>query len=337
MAGKGLRWGVMGASWIGADFVIPALRESGAEVVAVYSSDPDRAQAYAARKEIPSAYSSVPEFMSDPAVEAVYISSRNQLHHEQVLAAAAAGKPVLCEKPMATTLDQAREMVAACDRAGVVLAVNHHMRNAPTLRTMKRLLHEGAIGQPLAIRIFHAFRLPEFLQTWRVSDRDAGGGAILDLTVHDADTVRFLLDDEVAEVVAIASRQRSPDAAVEDAVMGVMRCVGGTVVSFHDAYTIGGAPTGVEIHGTVGSLIGTEVLRQGPIGEVVLRFGEAETPVDVGPRENLYVQGIRRFTEAIRGNGAPDVTGRDGLRSLAIALAVAQAARTGQRVAVPAT
>lgn len=90
------------------------------------------------------------------------------MHHGQVVAAAAAGKAILCEKPMATSLDEGREMVEACNRTGVVLAVNHHMRNAPTLRAMKRLLQEGAIGRPLAIRIYHAILLPEFLRTWRV-------------------------------------------------------------------------------------------------------------------------------------------------------------------------
>lgn len=335
MSEGGLHWGVIGASWIAQDWVIPALRESGAEVVAVYSTDPNRATTYGDRNGIPSAYSDLDAFLRDPAIEAVYISSTNERHPEQVIAAAAAGKPILCEKPMATNVAQAREMVAACDRAGVILAVNHHMRNAPTLRAMKRLLGEGAIGRPLAVRIFHAIQLPDFLRTWRVANAAAGGGAIFDLTVHDADTLRFLLDDEVEDVVAIASQQRYGEAGVEDSVMGAMRMQSGVVVSFHDAFTIGSAPTGLEIHGTDGSLFGREVLRQDPVGEVVLRHGVAESTVDVGERGNLYVRGIDRFTGAVRGDGRPFVTGEDGLRSVAVAAAVAEAARTGRRVTVP--
>ena len=337
MPGDGLRWGAMGASWIGRDWVIPALRKSGAEVVAVYSRDPTRAAAYSQRTGIPRAYTDVDAFLADPEIEAVYISSTNDLHHEHVLAAAAAGKAILCEKPMTTTLESAHAMVDACRQAGVVLAVNHHMRHGPTLRAMHRLLHDGAIGRPLAIRIFHAVLLPDFLQTWRVGSAEAGGGAILDLTVHDADTIRFLLEDEVADVVAIASQQRLSGGQVEDAVMGAMRSTGGVDVLFHDAFTIGNTPTGLEIHGTEGSLIGVEVLRQDPIGEVVLRRGDEVTPVDVGERGNLYVRGIRQFTEAVRGHGAPAVTGEDGLRSVAIALAVAEAAQTGRRVTVAAS
>ena len=334
MSEGGLRWGAIGASWIAQDWVIPALRESGGDVVAVYSSDPERASAYGARNRIPASYSDLGELLRDPSVDAVYISSTNERHPEQVMAAAAAGKAILCEKPMATSVELAREMVAACDRAGVVLAVNHHMRNGPTLRAMKRLLEEGAIGQPLAVRIFHAIQLPDFLRTWRVRDAAAGGGAIFDLTVHDADTLRFLLDDEVQDVVAIASQQRYGQGNVEDSVVGAMQMRSGVVVSFHDAFTIGSAPTGLEIHGTEGSLFGREVLRQDPVGEVVLRRGNDETVVDVGERGNLYVHGIRRFTEAVRGNGRPYVTGEDGLRSVAVAAAVAAASRTGRRVEV---
>ena len=117
--------------------------------------------------------------------------------------------------------------------------------------------------------------------------------------------------------------------------MGVMRSRSGVLISFHDAFTIGGSPTGVEIHGTEGSLIGRETLRQGPEGEVILRRGDDEAAIDVGPRGNLYVRSIEAFTRAVRGQGRPIVTGEDGLRSVAVALAVLEAAETGRRVSVP--
>jgi len=113
-----LRWGVAGASWIAQDRVIPALRESGAKVVAVYSTDPERATAYSARNGIPNAFSDLEVFLRQPTIEAVHISSTNDRHPDQVKAAARAGLPILCEKPMATNFQQAREMVAACAEAG---------------------------------------------------------------------------------------------------------------------------------------------------------------------------------------------------------------------------
>ena len=329
-----LRWGAVGASWIAEDWVIPAIRQTGAEVVAVSSNDAERATAYAAKNAIPAAYASLDGLLADPNVDAVYISSTNQWHHPQTVAAARAGKHVLCEKPMATTLEEARAMIAACESAGVVLAIDHHMRNAPTLRTIKRLLDEGAIGRPLAVRIAHAILLPDFLRTWRTSAPDAGGGPILDLTTHDTDNLRFILDDEVEEVVAMTAGQRFSANGVEDAVMAVLRFRGGVIASTHGAYTLGGSRTALEVHGTDGSLIGTEVLRQSPVGDVVLRRGDDVEPVDVGERSDLYAAGIRAFTDAARGHGRPTTTGEDGLRALEVALAVAAAARTGRRVTV---
>jgi 1,5-anhydro-D-fructose reductase (1,5-anhydro-D-mannitol-forming) len=326
---------VVGASGIAEAWVIPAIRETGARVAAVCSSDPARATAYAERNGIPRAYSSLERFLGDPAVDAVYVSSTNELHTPQVLAAAAAGKPVLCEKPLATNLEDARAMVTACSRAGVVLGVNHHMRNAPTLRAMKKLLWEGAIGRPQVVRVFHVLLLPESKRRWRVSRPEAGAGAILDLTVHDADTLRFLLEDEPDEVVAISSQQGLGQGSVEDTVTGVIRFRGGVIASFHDSYTIPDEPSRVEIHGTQGSLVGVEVLRQDPAGDVVLRQGSTQSQVDAGVRENLYARHIRHFTAAVRGTGSPVATGEDGLRSVAVAVAVAESARTGTRVRVP--
>jgi 1,5-anhydro-D-fructose reductase (1,5-anhydro-D-mannitol-forming) len=120
---------------------------------------------------------------------------------------------------MATNVAQAREMAAACDRAGVVLAVNHHMRNAPTLRAMKRLLGEGrSVGRWRSGSSTRSSRPTSSDVAGR--QRIGGGGAIFDPTVHDADTLRFLLDDEVEDVVAIALQQRCGEAGVKDSVMG---------------------------------------------------------------------------------------------------------------------
>jgi len=93
-------------------------------------------------------------------------------------------------------------MVEACRRAGVVMATNHHLRNAATIRAMRDAIRAGRIGRPIAARVFHAVHLPPHLQGWRIERAEAGGGVVLDITVHDADTLRFLLDDEPVDVVA---------------------------------------------------------------------------------------------------------------------------------------
>src|SRR6266568_1081418 len=142
-----LGWGLIGASDIAQTRMIPAIKaQPDSRVVAVMSSQLERARQYAERNSIPRAYGSLEAVLADPEVDMVYISTTNDLHAAQTLAAARAGKHVLCEKPLALSLDQAREMVATCQAAGVVMATNHHLRNAATHRALRRLLAEGAIG-----------------------------------------------------------------------------------------------------------------------------------------------------------------------------------------------
>jgi 1,5-anhydro-D-fructose reductase (1,5-anhydro-D-mannitol-forming) len=324
-----LGWGLIGASDIAQTRMIPAIAaQPDSRVVAVMSSSPERGRAYAERNEVPAAYDALDALLADPAVDAVYISTTNELHAAATIAAAHAGKHVLCEKPLATTLDDAHAMAAACRDAGVVFGTNHHLRNAATHRTMRRLIEEGAIGDVLAARAFHAISLPEHLHTWRVSRAEAGGGVIFDITVHDTDVLRFLLGREVLEVVALTI------GGIEDSVMGVMRFEGDVLASFHDSFVIGHAGTGLEVHGTTGSLIAREAMTGEPTGDVLLRRGAELTHVDVGPRESLYVRALRAFHAAIGGEGAPAVSGDDGIRSLAVALAVRESAASGRRVQV---
>ena len=329
-----LRWGLIGASTIGREWMVPAIgAHPDSMVAAVASSSPERARRYADELGIPIAHASVADLLAEPTIDAVYISTTNEWHEPQVLAAVVAGKHVLCEKPLALSLDSAHRMVAASAAAGVVLGTNHHLRNAATHRKIRELIEIGAIGRPLAARVFHAVFLPPHLQSWRIDRPDAGGGVILDITVHDADTLRFALGDEVAEVTAMTANQGMGRAGLEDAVMGVMRFRNGVIAQFHDAFTAPHAFTGFEVHGSEGSLYGRDVMTQRPVGTVSMRRDGNEEEVQVD-HENLYERSVRCFNAAIRGEGEPAATGADGVQSLAVALAVRGAAETGQTVRV---
>jgi len=322
-------WGLIGASTIAAEHMIAAIRaQAGHEVVAVASSNAERGKAYAEAHRIPAAYGSIEALLADPAVDAVYISTTNELHRDQVLAAARAGKHVLCEKPLALTVDDALAMVNACRAAGVVMATNHHLRNAATHRKIRDLVREGAIGKPLYARVFHAVHLPPHLQGWRLDKPQAGGGVILDITVHDADTLRFILDAEPVEAIGMSQSAAMAREGLEDGVMAVLRFDNGVLAQLHDAFTVKHAATGIEVHGEQGSIVGRNVMTQRPIGDVMLRDASGEHAVAVD-HENLYVRGVASFCAAVRGEGAPAATAEDGVRSLAAALAVVQACRTG--------
>jgi 1,5-anhydro-D-fructose reductase (1,5-anhydro-D-mannitol-forming) len=255
------------------------------------------------------------------------------LHRDQLFAAAKAGKHVLCEKPLALTLEDARAMVAECRDRGVVMGANHHLRNAATHRAMREAIKQGRIGRPLFARVFHAVYLPPHLQGWRVEKPEAGGGVVLDITVHDADTLRFVLDEEPVAVSAMFSRAGMGASGLEDGVMGVVRFESGLLAQFHDAFTTRYATTGFEVHGEAGSLIGRDCMTQAPKGEILLRTSAGEETLPLA-HESLYARSVRLFQDAVAGHGAPSATGEDGVKSLSVALSTLEAARSGRETPI---
>jgi 1,5-anhydro-D-fructose reductase (1,5-anhydro-D-mannitol-forming) len=327
-----VRWGLIGASTIAREWVIGAIRANGGEIVSVMSSDAGRAEAYARENGIAKGVTGLDALLGS-GVDAVYISTTNELHHAQTLAAAKAGKHVLCEKPLALALPEAREMVAACRAAGVVMGTNHHLRNAGTHRAMREAIAAGRIGKPLFARVFHAVYLPPHLQGWRITTPGAGAGVVMDITVHDADTLRFVLGEEPVEVTAFTQEGGMGASGIEDGVMGVIRFQSGLLAQFHDAFTTKHATTGFEVHGAEGSLVGTHCMTQKSIGEVLLRtaVGEEQLAID---RTNLYERALAAFHAAIRGEGRPAATGEDGVRSMAVGLAALESAKNRRLAAV---
>jgi 1,5-anhydro-D-fructose reductase (1,5-anhydro-D-mannitol-forming) len=328
-----VRWGFIGASTVAHEHMVNAVRLAGDDVVAIASGSRERATQFAAEHRIAFATDSADALLARPDVEAVYISSTNDRHCAQALAAAAAGKHVLCEKPLAMDVADARRMVEACRAAGVLLATNHHLRNAASHRALRDIVRSGAIGNPLFARIHHAVYLRPLVQGWRIHDPGAGGGVIRDIVVHDVDALRFVLGSEPVEAMAMTQSAYLATEGLEDGVMAVLRFADGLLAHVHAAYTTRNTVTGFEILGDQGSLVARDVMTVQPVGSVTLRDANGERPVELA-QENLYARGVALFGEALRGKGAPAATGEDGVRSLAAALAVAESARTGRLVPI---
>jgi 1,5-anhydro-D-fructose reductase (1,5-anhydro-D-mannitol-forming) len=331
-----LRFALIGASDIAATRIVPALRRCGHEAVAVHSSSSERGRAYAQANDVGDAYTDLDAVLERDDVDAVYVSTVNSLHREQTIAAAAAGKHVLCEKPLALRMADAWDMIAACERAGVVLAVNHHLPAAGTHRAIQRLVAEGAVGRPLAVRVFHAVSLPDRLRGWRLTSPERGGGVILDITCHDASAIDAILGRPALEAAAVAVTQGSWAASAEDAVMTAIRYEDDVLVQTHDAFTLAYAETGLQVHGTEGSIVARGVMTQDPVGEVVLRTAKGEQPIEPEDRRDLYDTSLDAFAAAVAGEGRPIFDGPAGARALAVALAVQQAAASGGTIAVEA-
>jgi 1,5-anhydro-D-fructose reductase (1,5-anhydro-D-mannitol-forming) len=262
-------------------------------------------------------------------IDAVFVGTTNDLHSSQTLAALEAGKHVLCEKPLALTLADARAMVTTAERNGVVLGTNHHLRHSGAHRAMRSAIKDGRIGQPLAAKLVHAAYLPKHLHGWRLRDRTAGG-VILDFAAHDADTLRFILGEDPLEVSALAQSLGMTSADLEDGAVTISRFSSQLVAVTHDAFTTGFAEGGVDVDGTEGTLIARDTMTQRPLGTLVLRNAKGERSIEFD-REGLYIRGVREFQNLVRGHGSSAATGVDGLKSLAFALA-ARKAVSEQRV-----
>lgn len=325
-----LRWALLGASDIAATKVLPAIRAAGDSAVVVRSGSAEHGAEWARDNGVPESVTDLAAALDRDDVDAVYVSSVNQHHREQVEAAAAAGKHVLAEKPLALSLADAQAMVSACDRAGVVMATNHHLPASPTHRALKRAIVDGLVGEVRAIRVHHAVQLPDRLAGWRIDDPE-GGGVVLDVTVHDAAAVAALLGGQAVAVTAVGLNQDNQAGGPFDAVMTSIEWAGGVLVQTHDAYNNPHLPTSLHLLGTDGALVAEDCNTGDPVGTVTLWQDRKATPLDVGPREDLYQVTVRAFGDAVRGAGQVVVSGDDGVRSLAVSLAALESLRTGRR------
>ena len=332
-APRQLSWGLIGASDIAETRMIPAMRRVGHRVSSVVSGTPAYGESFATRNAVPRSHFTLADLLEDPGVDAVYISSRNEHHLEQAGAAAAAGKHVLCEKPLSVDLRSAREIVAACADGNVVLGVNHHLPAAGTHRMIRRLVADGAIGRPLAVNVRHTSLLPERLRGWRLGG-DAGAGVVMDLSCHDASVVNPLLGTRALEATAITVRQGRWDAIAEDAAAGVLLYEDDVLVQLHDAFTTPYTPTYIEVHGDEGSIQGLGVMTPEPLGTLLLRDRGGEHEIAVADRRHTYDITLDRFERAIHGEGSPVVTGADAVNALAVCVALLESAHSGTRVTV---
>ncbi len=328
-----MNWAFVGASTIAGQYLAGAIRATGGcEVRWVVSGSAERAASFATTHGIAHSGTDLSAALADPAVGAVYISSTNEKHRAQALAAIAAGKHVLCEKPLATSVADAQDMVQAAERASVIFATNHHLRSAGSLCAIRQLVASGKVGKVLSLRIFHAVELPVHLRGWRLDNPVAGGGVIADLTVHNADTARFLLGEDPVSVVAHMDATGLGQ-GVEDSAMSVWAMPSGAMVFSHESFTHPYAASGIEVHGTKGSILARGVLAQEPAGEIDLITDQGIARVDYD-QSALYENVVRNFCAAVTGTALPAASGWDGVKSLQIAFAVRDAARSGQRQTV---
>jgi 1,5-anhydro-D-fructose reductase (1,5-anhydro-D-mannitol-forming) len=326
-----MKWAFVGASNIASEWMVHAVRAAGDEVVAVVSGSAERAESFARQHGIPHGLTHE-SALGGLGVEAIYISSTNEKHEASTLRAAAMGCHVLCEKPLATSLDAALRMVDACRQAGVVMGTNHHLRHNSAHRQIRDILRENGIGKVTAARVNHSIYLRPVLQGWRIDNPEAGGGVVLDIAVHNADSLAFLLNEYPVEVLAMTSNTGMA-VGLEDNAMSIWRFASGVTAFTHQGFNTPHATTRLEILGSEGSLEGRAILSQAPGGELVWRTRQGEKDLELS-EESLYTRCVREMHKAIAGEPNDLADGIAGAKSLAVALAIRESAASGKAVTV---
>lgn len=197
-----LRWGILGCARITRRGLVPGIQgSSSGRLLALASRSRETARAWAAEFGVPRAYGSYDELVADPEIDAVYVPLPNELHREWVLAAADAGKHVLCEKPLALDTREAAAMVEHCRRRGVVLMEAFMWRHQPRTAALRQLVAEGAIGELRLIRA--SFSFPIEPGDWRL-DPLRGGGSLWDIGCYGLNTARLFAGSEPLAAQAFA-------------------------------------------------------------------------------------------------------------------------------------
>lgn len=328
-----VRLGILSTAHLHADTYLDILAAMpGVELVGLWDDEAARGRAAAASHGI--AFFATEAALVE-RVDGVVVASVNTEHRRLAELAAAAGVHVLCEKPLATRVEDARAIVAACAAAGVRLMTAFPMRFSPIIRALEGSLRAGTLGQIVCLEGVNTGQMPDIHRAWFVDPVLAGGGAVMDHVVHLADLDRWLLGSEVVEVYAVANRiLQERFAKVETGGLVSLRFANGVFGTIDCSWskprsypTWGGLS--IEVVGTEG-VVTADAFRQH-----LVRYGTREAGLSWpfwGSDPNVAL--LAEFVAAIREDREPAVTGLDGLRAVEIVEAAYRSIATGGPVAL---
>lgn len=337
-----LAWAIVGIGSHADLKIAPAMqRAEDARLVAVYSRDQPRADAFAEKHGADVGYSDLDALLTDSRVDAVFVASPNHLHAPQVIRAAAAGKHVLAEKPMATTVLDANAMVDACRDHGVTLGLGFELRFHPAHLWARQLLDDGAIGR---IRLAHGQwgrgnrGEPEHLprtglrEWWETPELIGDASVLVGLGVHVFDLARFLLRDEVVEVSAMTDGQTGQQ-PLEHIATIALRMHSGVIMQVMCGRMLPDTQNDLAIYGSDGRFATKETIWEARLGRAEVVSGELnEAKSYQFDYLANFVDELEDFRDALENGRAPRATGEDGLRAASITAAAIESAKTGRAV-----
>ena len=342
---KPLSVAIIGCGWAGLRHV-QAFTRCGAQVAWVVDVIPERAESI--RKMITGevqASVNYQEALNDPRLEAVDICLPHNLHGEVAVAAAQAGKHILCEKPIASTLEEADQMIEAAENAGVILMIAENERFHPAIRKIQELIQDGAIGKPALLQMTRQCYLKRsFLEDrrWFLDAKAAAGGAMTVGGVHDFEKARMLVG-EVESVYSLRAPQRFLEMEGDDTSVALVRFRNGVVGTFVLSFILKSLVTaaGQEVHtlridGESGSLSLEDY-------HTIRLFSERadwqnnqnliQHEIYVSEQDTFLLE-IEHFLECVQSGQQPITNGREERKPLEIVLAAYQSMRTGEVVRI---
>jgi predicted dehydrogenase len=318
-----LRWGILGCARITRRGLAPGIAASASgRLVALASRDRTRAESWAREFGVPKAYGAYEDVLTDPEVQAVYIPLPNELHRPWVVAAADAGKHVLCEKPLALNAGEAATMAAHCRARGVVLMEAFMWRHQPRTTELRRLVSDGAIGRLRLVR--SSFSFPIAPGDWRL-DPARGGGALWDVGCYGLSTARLFAGAEPESVRALAhfgptdvDLSLTATLGFPDDVLASIDC------SFEQPYRCS-----YELVGTEGALIVPDAYLPPPqpVARLIAPDGSLVRELAFDGRDQ-YAAMVDAFACAVADGGRLPDPAEDGLAQMRALEAILAAARS---------
>lgn len=327
-----LGWGVVGIGNIVQGTIAPAIvAEAECDLVAGVSRDQGRADEFAARFGAGYAYTDYEEMLANPEVEAVYIATPNVQHAEQVVAAARAGKHVLCDKPLAIAVRDASRALSACRDAGVKLGVNFHYRHLPWVNDVARMIGDSVIGEVKVVHLEVGSGTRKY-DNWRADPEMAGLGSVHNVGVHGLDALRVILGSEPTEVMAMFDHDPG-SGSVEMLALVLLRFENGAIVHCNLNETIAHPRNDIVIYGAKGRIVGTGFTRSRSDGDLAVLNDEGVTATHY-PAPDAHRLSLAAFTHAVLSGYEPNASGLDGLRSAQVCEAIGRSARERRLVEV---
>ncbi|MEW4223789.1 Gfo/Idh/MocA family protein [Rossellomorea marisflavi] len=335
---KPLKIGVIGCGSIAKHRHIPEyMANEHAEIVAVCDIVKDRAQEMADQIGA-KAYTDYKELLKDESIEAVSVCTPNALHAPISIDALKAGKHVLCEKPMATSTEEAEAMVVAANEAGRKLMIGHNQRFVPSHQKAKELISKGEAGKIYSFRTAFGHGGPEGWSvdgkdSWFFRKEEAFIGAMGDLGVHKTDLMRYILGEEFVEVGAFVETSSKENADVDDTAVCVLKTESGTIGTLAASWSYQKEDNSTVIYGEKAVLR----LEEDPVNSLVVQYSTGEVvKYELGGIQTNDDGGqsasgvIDRFVTSVVEDVPTAVPGEEAMKSLQVVLGALESSKTKQ-------